>query len=269
MSDTFDHEAEAILEGNRMEMDYSTSEPLQSPLRMSKEIGEVASAFCEAQAEFSAAKKDSTLKVLKKETLNPVYTSKYADLASVIDAALAPLNKHGISVLQPARMNGKSITVMTRLQHKSGQYFESDLTMPVVGFSAQSVGSAITYARRYSLQAMICLAAEDDDGNAASGVGSKEAQKAVADRKVAEYNAKKGTPVANGSLPALFYAAVPESDTYTITGDKSLIEANRDILARYWQPKPISALVLDGEALEATKYTLEQRGVPFKLLKSA
>jgi ERF superfamily len=261
--DLVDREEDALVEAN---LNRETGEIFMSPLRMSKDIGEIASAFCSAQAEFSAAKKDSTLKVLKKDSVNPVYTSKYADLASVIDAALAPLNKHGIAVLQPAQLSGNRITVMTRLQHKSGQFFESDLTMPVVqGFSAQSVGSAITYARRYSLQAMICLAAEDDDGNAASGVGSREAAQAVAKRKLDEYNAKKGTSVA-----AIFYTWFDESETAEITGSAELLKANEDLLKRYvTSVSGKRAIVVDGDQLESLKHEFELRKIEFRQLKAA
>ena len=268
-SDTVDREEDAIIAANAP-IDVSHLEVVQSTLRMSKDIGEISGAFCLAQADFSAAKKDSTLKVLRKDSINPVYTSKYADLASVIEAALGPLNKHGIAVLQPAQLNGNRITVMTRLQHKSGQFFESDLSMPVAqGFSAQSVGSAITYARRYSLQALICLAAEDDDGNAASGVGSKEAAQAVAARKVAEYNAKKGTPAAT-TVAALFFTWFDESQTAEITGSRELLTANEDLLKPFvTNVSGKKSIVVNGEQLESLKYEFEQRKVEFRQLKAA
>lgn len=264
--DMVDHEEDALVEAN---LNRETGELFMSPLRMSKDIGEIATAFCLAQAEFSAAKKDSTLKVLKKDSVNPVYTSKYADLASVIDAALAPLNKHGIAILQPAQLSGNRITVMTRLQHKSGQFFESDLTMPVVqGFSAQSVGSAITYARRYSLQAMICLAAEDDDGNAASGVGSREAAQAVAKRKVDEYNAKKAN--ADGKVPAIFFKYFEQSHTAQVIGDSELLEANRDLFEDYVTTvKGVRAIIVNDEQLENLKHSLEQRKIEYRVQRAA
>ena len=160
------------------------------------------------------------------------------------------------------------MTVLTRLLHKSGQYFESDLTMPAVmreRFDAQSVGSAITYARRYSLQALICLAAEDDDGNAASGVGSKEAAQAVAARKVAEYNAKKGAPVA-----ALFYTWFEESETAEITGSTQLLKDHEDLLKPFaTDVKGKRTIVVNGLQLEDLKHEFAERKIEFRQLKAA
>ena len=259
MSDLVDREEDAIVAANAP-MDVSELEAVQGPFRTSREIGEIAAAFCKAQAKFEGARKDSS---------NPAYHSKYADLSSIVEAALPALNAHDIAVLQPAQLNGKSVTVLTRLLHKSGQYFESDLTMPAVmreRFDAQSVGSAITYARRYSLQALICLAAEDDDGNAASGVGSKEAAQAVAARKVAEYNAKKG----NVPVPSLFYTWFEESETAEITGSSELLKANEDLLKPFvTSVAGKRTIVVNGLQLEDLKHELAERKVEFRQLKAA
>lgn len=159
--------------------------------RSSADIALISEALVSAQKKFGAALKDAA---------NPAYRSKYADLSAVIEATLKPLNEQGIAVMQAPQLDGQMVTVTTRLQHVSGQFYESDLSLPAVQrdrFDAQSVGSAITYARRYSWQAITGLATEDDDGNAASGVGSKEAAQEVAQRKLAEHEAKK----ANGAVP--------------------------------------------------------------------
>jgi len=164
--------------------------------RTSAEIVEIAAALVAAQGEFGAAIKDSA---------NPAYRSKYADLSSCIEATQKALNKNGIAVLQAPQLDGQMVTITTRLQHKSGQWYESDLTLPAVQrdrFDAQSVGSAITYGRRYSLQAILNLATADDDGNAASGIGSHEASEAIGKAKVAKFRATSGPAKA---IPALFF----------------------------------------------------------------
>ncbi len=153
--------------------------------RTSPEITAIAEAMVSAQAEFGAAIKDSA---------NPAYRSKYADLSACIEATQKALNKHGIAVMQAPQLDGQMVTITTRLQHKSGQWYESDLTLPAVQrerFDSQSVGSAITYGRRYSLQAILNLATTDDDGNAASGIGSHEAAQAVGKAKAEEYKKKR------------------------------------------------------------------------------
>jgi len=105
--------------------------------------------------------------------------NRYADLASVCDACLPHLSAQCIAVLQPVSANGPLVTVETILVHSSGEFIKSSLTLVAYeatkggGFSPsdkpQSVGSAITYARRYSLSALVGVSADDDDGNAASG----------------------------------------------------------------------------------------------------
>jgi hypothetical protein len=93
----------------------------------------------------------------------------YADLGAVMDAARPILAEHGLAYVQfPCESVPGSVAVATRLVHESGEWFESEVSMPSQGNGAQGVGSALTYARRYSLMAVLGLAAEDDDGSAAS-----------------------------------------------------------------------------------------------------
>lgn len=119
-----------------------------------------AKAFIEAQKEMGNAKKDSS---------NPFYKSKYAELNSIREACLPALNKHGIAVLQPiVQVDGKNY-VKTLLLHESGESMDC-LTEIIFAKQndAQAQGSGITYARRYGLQSMVNIGAEDDDGNKAS-----------------------------------------------------------------------------------------------------
>lgn len=121
---------------------------------------QIAVAFIKAQQEMGSAIKDSK---------NPFFKSSYADLNAVREACIPSLNKHGIAVLQPTvQLDGKSF-VKTILLHESGETIES-LTEIIFGKSndAQAQGSGITYARRYGLQSLVCIGAEDDDGNKAS-----------------------------------------------------------------------------------------------------
>lgn len=105
----------------------------------------------------------------KKESENPYFKSKYADLNAIREVAIPTLNKHGIVVLQPTiHMDGKNF-VKTLLLHESGESLES-FTEIIFSKSndAQAQGSGITYARRYGLQSLLNIGAEDDDGNGAS-----------------------------------------------------------------------------------------------------
>lgn len=224
--------------------------------RTSSGIDLISKAFCKAQAEFNGARKDS---------VNPAFRSKYADLSSVIEATQEALNKNGVAIMQAPQLDGQLVTITTRLQHESGQFYESDLSLPAVmrdRFDAQSVGSAITYGCRYSMQSILCVPREDDDGNLASGTGSKEAAQAVAKRKIEEHEAKEPN-----HIPAIFYTWYDESQTARIEGDKALMTANKDLLAPLWDGN-VGAVVANADQLESLKFNFQERNVNFKLLKS-
>jgi len=102
---------------------------------------------------------------------NPFYKSKYAPLSDILNLARPILSKHGLSVLQSPSGDGQNVTVTTLITHESGEWIESEpLTLKADKATAQGAGSAITYARRYALSAMLGISSEDDDdGNLASG----------------------------------------------------------------------------------------------------
>jgi len=127
----------------------------------SQEIGELAAALALAQGEITGALKDSA---------NPFFKSKYADLASVWDACRASLSKNGLAVIQVASTGDSGAAVVTTtLAHKSGQWMRGSIALLPVKSDPQGMGSAYTYARRYALAAMVGVAQIDDDANAASG----------------------------------------------------------------------------------------------------
>jgi len=129
-------------------------------MNKSEQINELAAALAKAQGQMEGAKKDSD---------NPFFKSKYADLASVVDAIRGPFAEHGLAYVQaPAPAEGNWVHVETILMHTSGQWISSTVEVPVTKEDAQGYGSALTYARRYGLQAIAGVAAEDDDGNAAA-----------------------------------------------------------------------------------------------------
>lgn len=132
-------------------------------MQTSNELQELVVALVKAQEEFTPAIKNS---------INPAYKSKYLDLTGAIDATRPALLKNGLVVVQgiAGDIEAQSITCCTRLMHVSGQFIESELTLPALqrnNFDAQAVGSASTYARRYSYMAMLGISGDDDDGNAA------------------------------------------------------------------------------------------------------
>lgn len=125
----------------------------------SAEIGKLAEALAMAQGMMENASKSSA---------NPFFKSKYADLAEVWNTIREPLSKNGLSVVQaPVGIDGRSVKILTMLLHKSGQYIRTVTTIPCAKSDAQGIGSALTYGRRYALSALVGIAQEDDDGNAA------------------------------------------------------------------------------------------------------
>lgn len=108
-----------------------------------------------------------------KDKTNPHFGNRYADLASVWDACRDALTANGLAVVQLPLSSPESrgVTIRTTLLHESGASLSSDLFLPVAKIDPQGFGSAITYGRRYALAAMVGVAPEDDDGNAASGAG--------------------------------------------------------------------------------------------------
>lgn len=129
-------------------------------MNKSENLNELATALCKAQNEMGGAVKDAK---------NPFFKSSYADLTSVIKAIKEPFNNNGLSYSQfpVTSEGGKGIGVKTILMHTSGQFIESEFYLPLTKFDAQSGGSCLTYARRYSLQAMAGCPTADDDAEAA------------------------------------------------------------------------------------------------------
>jgi len=120
----------------------------------------IAAAFVKAQRAFGPALKTST---------NPHFKSKYADLSNCIEAVIEALNANGIGLMQRTYESKDGVMVETVFVHESGEVMECGLLhVPAGKQDPQGYGSALTYARRYSLLAATGLAPEDDDGNSAS-----------------------------------------------------------------------------------------------------
>lgn len=119
-----------------------------------------AEAFVALQAEIKPAIKDAT---------NPAFRSKYADLGAVWEAVKEPLKTNGFAVIQMPQFEGETMYLETILLHTSGEKMSGRYPLKPMKHDPQGYGSAITYARRYSICAILgVIADEDDDGNAAS-----------------------------------------------------------------------------------------------------
>ena len=121
---------------------------------------EIATAFVKAQKAFGPALKTST---------NPHFKSRYADLAACVEAVIDALNANGIGLVQVMHECNDGVIVSTTFIHESGEIIDcGKLHVPAAKHDPQGYGSALTYARRYSLMAACGIAPEDDDGNAGS-----------------------------------------------------------------------------------------------------
>ena len=124
----------------------------------STEISKIQTALIDAQYEMEGVHKGAN---------NPFFKSKYADLVSVLGVIRPIWSKHGLGFMQFPSGDGNSAGVLTRVMHKSGEWIEYEFQLPLAKKDPQAAGSAITYARRYSLMAIAGLPAIDDDAETA------------------------------------------------------------------------------------------------------
>ncbi|MFZ2961396.1 MAG: ERF family protein [Candidatus Ozemobacteraceae bacterium] len=131
-------------------------------METSQSIGKISESLAKAQGQMKPAAFDAQ---------NPHFKSKYATLAAIMEACRPALSANGIAVVQGTSVEGEPIRVMvtTILSHTSGEWIKETISIKPMVDNAQGIGSAITYARRYSLAALVGIVSdEDDDGNAAS-----------------------------------------------------------------------------------------------------
>lgn len=164
-------------------------------MNQSESIAKIAAALAKAQGSIKSAPKDSK---------NPHFNSKYADLASVVDACKEQLSLNEIAVVQAPSAEGNVVKMATTLLHSSGEWLESALlSVQARDAGPQAVGSCITYLRRYQLASMVGVAPDDDDAEAAEGrprsggLSGMLTVKAPPDapKTLVEYNAAKKKPI--------------------------------------------------------------------------
>ena len=129
-------------------------------MSQSESIANLAKALSIVQGKLTYAAKDSA---------NPFFKSKYADLESVWDSCRTLLSDNGLSVIQfPGEYFDGTMSLTTILAHASGEWMSQQMSVPVTKPDAQGAGSALSYMRRYALSAVVGVVQADDDGNAAS-----------------------------------------------------------------------------------------------------
>jgi ERF superfamily len=144
-------------------------------LTKSDSIAQLAAALARARMKFGALGKDREAKIASKSGAS--YSYDYADLADTNAAVMAALNAEAIAVFQPVSLDGAHAIVTTLLAHESGEWIASTLGLPIADqHDARAIGSALTYARRYSLQGMVAIAPKDEDDDAATARGGDHEQ---------------------------------------------------------------------------------------------
>jgi ERF superfamily len=131
-------------------------------MMQSESIANLTLALSIVQGKMSHAVKDSA---------NPFFKSKYADLESVWDACRSLLSENGLAILQFPGLYSeldKSMSLTTVISHKSGEFISQEMSVPMSKVDAQGAGSCLSYMRRYALAAVVGVVQADDDGNAAS-----------------------------------------------------------------------------------------------------
>ena len=131
-------------------------------MNQSESIANLTLALSIVQGKLTHAKKDSA---------NPFFKSRYADLESVWDSCRNLLADNGLAIMQFPGLYSeldKSMSLTTIISHKSGEWISQEMSVPVTKPDAQGAGSALTYMRRYALAAVVGVVQADDDGNAAS-----------------------------------------------------------------------------------------------------
>jgi hypothetical protein len=133
-------------------------------MNQSPTIGALAAALSKAQAAYKPAVKDSA---------NPFFKAHFLSLAGALDACRDALTSNGLALVQAVDASGDKLVLHTTLLHSSGEWIGSAYPINPVKNDPQGIGSACSYARRYSLMALVGIAAEDDDGEAAHGRTAK------------------------------------------------------------------------------------------------
>ncbi|MGL4527529.1 MAG: ERF family protein [Aestuariivirga sp.] len=174
-------------------------------------------ALAAAQMEMGPALKDSA---------NPAFRSKYADLASVMQACMGALNRHGICVMQPTGEDEAGRFVRTILAHTSGETVECRVPLIIGKNDMQGYGSAVTYARRYGLMSMAGIAPEDDDGNAAAKAAPVVDENAAYEAEISQVIRSIGREGTLESLAA-FWTDLNRTSLH-VAQDRRVIKAKDD-----------------------------------------
>ena len=219
-------------------------------MTQSESIKEIATALAKSQARLAPVLKDKTARV---QSDKGNYTFDYADLASVLEACRTALNEQQIALVQGVETEPTGIKVETRLIHSSGEWLACTLSMRANGDRPQLVGSAITYARRYALSAMVGLASEeDDDANGAEGNQREISQRPAPSKPAPKPETKTAmTPPHVVALWTKVKAHVGEAKSAEAKKAQALFQSTAEKWFKGQAPPSSEWTVADTEAMSA------------------
>lgn len=218
-------------------------------MKHSAEIGKIAEALAKAQLKMKTVAKDSN---------NPHFGKKYASLDAVIDMVRPPLGEQGIAVSQTSEItdNG-NLKLITTLFHTSGEWISSEYPVIPTKPDPQGLGSAYTYARRYTLQAILNVAhGDDDDGNEASKNDPEPKKKPA-------YVRPNPSPGAQGQVPSQQSAAGVQGAPPGHTHGTSGLPQEQDTVSP-WEPDLTHHYAATDQQKKWLGHLLKERGVTDK-----
>lgn len=210
---------------------------VDEPFTCSPEINQLVAGLAAAQLAFDSIERNQTATVTSRREGARSYTYDYADLAAVLHVVRPALAQQGIAVIQAPMVRQRVVTVITFIAHTSGQFLRNELACNIESLDPQTIGTAITYLRRYSLMALLGVAPEDDDDGAAASrqpVRSGQGPVQMPQRQAAPVPPAVGAAAgpASHSPAVVATAAAPAPPPVTIVAlDGSRLSANRN---RFW-----------------------------------
>lgn len=233
-----------------MSQDTSNSARFR-PMDKSETIGALAEALAKAQLAFEPIHKTRTVKVKTKAGYE--YEFKYATLDDIIAATKKALSDNGLCITQHSAASQNAVSVETMLAHASGEWIRSGLQLTADSINPQSIGSALTYARRYALSSLLNVASEeDDDGNFSSGNTVEN----MADRKPVPKAKPKSKPTNTMGLDEI----PPPPPTPEKPREKTIFELAKDSIIKTLPLDAAELSRIEGKVNAAINMTTEEIG---------
>lgn len=230
-------------------------------VEMSPQFDQLFAAFAKAQGEFGSVAKTLEARVQSKKGEGSSYTYEFETLADVLETVRKPLAQNGLFVSQFPYSGERTFTVRTLLGHSSGQFMYSDLVSSFsLSSDVQSLGSVITYLRRYALKAILGLAAasEDDDGQAAVRSQQRPERVAPAPRRSEQQRPAPEPAATSEPAPPAALKPIGRIAKVEPRGDARMVVLANGFRASTNSPDIIKAV----ETMESMKATVELRCRP-------